>query len=185
MTEPPPPPRPDQPYGGAPPPAAGYPRPGELLERFLARLIDGVLFAVLYGILSAIFTAMFVSGLTTSLGEAFLVSAFLTVISTALYLGYYTFLESTRGATLGKQVLKLRVYGPDGSSLPTTEQALRRNAWYAVGLVGVLPFVGIFLGPLASLTVVILIAVGISNDDVARQGWHDRFAGGTRVVKTG
>ena len=32
---------------------------------------------------------------------------------------------------------------------------------------------------------VIMIAVGINNDTVNRQAWHDNFAGGTRVVKVG
>ena len=32
------------------------------------------------------------------------------------------------GQTLGKQVLKMRVYGASGGN-PTMEEALRRNAW--------------------------------------------------------
>ena len=31
----------------------------------------------------------------------------------------------------------------------------------------------------------IMIAVGINSDTVDRQGWHDKFAGGTRVLKIG
>ena len=31
----------------------------------------------------------------------------------------------------------------------------------------------------------ILIAVGINNDTVNRQAWHDQFAGETRVWKLG
>ena len=36
-----------------------------------------------------------------------------------------------------------------------------------------------------SVTAAVLIAIGISNDKVNRQGWHDRFAGGTQVWKIG
>jgi uncharacterized RDD family membrane protein YckC len=186
MTEQPPTPPPHDPAPmGGPPPVPGVPRPGELMDRFLARLIDGVLFAIAYVVLSIIFTGIFVSGLTTSVGEALLVSLFLTIIATALYIGYYALLESSQGATIGKQVMKLKVFGPDGVSNPTMEQAVRRNLWYAVGLVGIIPFVGLFLGPLASLAAVIFIAVGINNDTANRQGWHDHFAGGTKVLKIG
>jgi uncharacterized RDD family membrane protein YckC len=187
MTEQPPPPPPPPTPGpmGGPPPTPGVPRPGELLDRFLARLIDGVLFGVVFVVLSIIFTGIFVSGITTSVGEALLVSLFLTIITTALYIGYFAFLESSQGATIGKMVMKLKVYGPDGVSNPTMEQAVRRNLWYAASLIGIIPFVGFFLGPIASLAAVIFIAVGINNDTVARQGWHDKFAGGTRVMKVG
>lgn len=163
---------------------AGVPRPGELLDRFLARLIDGVGFAIVYFILLSVFTAIFISGFRST-GEALLLSLFLTVISTVIYIGYYAFFESSRGATFGKQLMKLKVVGPDGASLPTMEQAVRRNAFQAIGLIGIIPVVGFFLGPLASLAAVIMIAVGINNDPVNRQAWHDKFAGGTKVLKIG
>ena len=44
-------------------------------------------------------------------------------------------MESSRGQTLGKMVLKLRRSGPTGSN-PTLEQALRRNIFYAANLLG-------------------------------------------------
>jgi uncharacterized RDD family membrane protein YckC len=174
------------PYGapGHGPASPATPRPGELLDRFLARLIDGVLLGVVYGVLSAIFTAIFISGYRST-GEALLYWTFLSIVSTALYLGYFTYLESTNGATFGKQLMKLRVVGPDGQSKPTREQALRRNVFMGFGLLGIVPFVGSFLGGLASLAAVIMIAVGINNDTVLRQAWHDKFAGGTRVQKIG
>lgn len=184
MTEQPPQPPPPAPgpMGGQPTP--GVPRPGELLDRFLARLIDGLLFAIVYVILSVVFAAIFVVGVRST-GEAFLVSLFLTVITVAVYIGYYAVLESKNGATVGKQVMKLRVVGPDGRSNPTMEQAVRRNLWYAIGLIGIIPILGLFLGPLASLAAVVMIAVTIQNDPVKRQGWHDKFAGGTQVLKIG
>ena len=65
------------------------------------------------------------------------------------------------------------------------DEALRRNAWVALGILGVIPLVGTFLSGLAQLAAMILIAVGISGDTVGRRGWHDTFAGGTQVIKIG
>jgi uncharacterized RDD family membrane protein YckC len=171
----PPPPPPDQPYPAQPAPP-GVPRPGELLDRFLARLIDGVILGVSFGVISGVIRAIF---------DGYLYWFLTAVIAAVAYLAYFTLLESSRGQTVGKQVLKLKVVGPDGVSLPTQEQALRRNIWTAFGIAGVLPIIGSLIGGVASLVAVIMIAVGINGDPVNRQGWHDRFAGGTRVLKIG
>ena len=102
-----------------------------------------------------------------------------------LFLGYYAFMESSRGQTVGKMVMKLKTVGPDGVSNPTLEQAIRRNIFYAATLLSIIPIFGTFLGGILSLVAVIMIAVGINNDTVNRQAWHDHFAGGTRVLKIG
>ena len=78
--------------------------------------------------------------------------------------------------------LSLRTEGPDGNP-PSLEVAIRRNFWVALGILAVVPFVGGLIGALAELVIVILIAVTVSNSPT-KQGWHDNFAGGTRVVKT-
>lgn len=173
-----------QPMGG-PPPAPGVPRPGELMDRFLARLIDGVGLGVIYGILSAILSGIFLSGFNNSVGELLVFYIFLSLVTTAISLGYYGFMESNNGATFGKQLMKLKVVGPDGASNPTMEQAIRRNVFLAFGLAGIVPVVGQLLGGAASLVAVIMIAVGINGDTARRQGWHDKFAGGTQVLKIG
>jgi uncharacterized RDD family membrane protein YckC len=170
---------------GGPPPTPGVPRPGELVDRFLARLIDGVGLGIIYGVLYAVFAGIFLTGLTYSTGEWLLFYLFFSVITTLISLGYYAFFESNQGATFGKQLMKLKVVGPDGTSNPTMEQAIRRNIFMAFGLASIVPFVGQIVGGLASLVAVIMIAVGINNDTVARQAWHDKFAGGTRVFKIG
>ena len=185
MSEQPPPPPPPAPGPAAGQPVPGVPRPGELLDRFLARLIDGVLLGIVFGIVSAVFNAIFLKGLTYSTGEWLLYWLFVSVVSVAVSMAYFAFMESNNGATLGKQLLKLRVVGPDGASNPTMEQALRRNAFYAIQLVYIVPIIGAIFGGLAMLAAVIMIAVTINNDTVNRQGWHDKFAGGTRVLKIG
>jgi uncharacterized RDD family membrane protein YckC len=170
-TVPPPPPPPAgaaAPMPGAPA-AYGPGSPGNLVDRFLARLIDGIIVGIVYFILYIIllsatsyFLAVFLSG----------------AVAAVLYIGYFGYLESERGQTIGKQVMKLKTLGPDGQSNPTMNEAVKRNIWYALGII---PFVG----GLAELGAVILIAVGINGDPVKRQHWFDNFAGGTSVVKVG
>jgi uncharacterized RDD family membrane protein YckC len=159
-------------------------RPGELLDRFLARLIDGLIIGVAYGILSAIFRAIFLQGYVYSTGEWLLYWTVLTLIWVPLALGYFAFMDSSRGQTFGKMALNLRVFGPDGGN-PTIEQSVRRNIIYAFQLAAIIPILGSLVGGVAALIGVIMIAVGINNDTVRRQGWHDRFAGGTYVLKMG
>jgi uncharacterized RDD family membrane protein YckC len=169
MAPPPPPP----PAGAAAPGAPGAPgtgvgQPGNLLDRFLARLIDGIIVGIVVGILQFVFQAaigywagMFIGG----------------VIGAVLFIGYFAYLESNRGQTLGKQVMKLKTVGPDGHSNPTMNEAVKRNVYYAFGIVPC-------LGPLAELAAIIVIAVNI-NSDPQRQHFFDKFAGGTKVIKVG
>ena len=164
--------------------AAGVPRPGELLDRFLAKLIDGVILGVVYGIIAGIVGGAIITGYRSG-AEVYFYYLIIGVLSSVLYLGYFSYMESSRGQTLGKMVLKLQVFGPDGASHPTMEQAVRRNIWVATGIISIVPFVGWWLGGVASLASVILILVGINGDPVKRQHWFDKFAGGTQVMKIG
>jgi uncharacterized RDD family membrane protein YckC len=178
---PPPPPAPEPAASTPPPPppaagaapgatsaAYGPGSPGNLIDRFLARLIDGLIVGIPAAILqfalqSAIgyWAGLFLGG----------------VITAVLGLGYFGYLESNRGQTVGKQVMKLKTVGPDGSSNPTMNEAVKRNIFYTFGIVPC-------LGSLAALGAVILIAVNI-NSDPKRQHWFDKFAGGTQVLKIG
>lgn len=184
----------DQPpsgYGQAQPTAPAVPRPGELLDRFLARLIDFILLAVVNSIIVSTVVVGLLMGHRAGLGGGYgfgygaswAASAVSSVLSAALALGYFAFLEASRGQTVGKMLLKLRTTGPDGQN-PTMDQAVRRNIWTAIGVIGILPLLGWAAGIL-SLVAAIMIAVGISNDTVNRQAWHDHFAGETRVWKVG
>ncbi len=150
--------------------------PGDLITRFLARVIDGVILAVGMTILTTL--SFFLPG------GSLVRNAFTAIIWTALALGYYGYMESERGQTVGKMLLKLKVVGPNGGN-PTMEQAVKRSFWYAFYLLGIIPFLGNFLAGVGTLAVTIYVAVTINNDAQFRQGFHDTFAGGTRVIKTG
>lgn len=188
----PPPPPYVQPAGGygAVPPAAGVPRPGELLDRFLARLIDGVLFAVIYFILGAIFTAVLISSPSVNLstgqvddGSRVLYNLVFGVISTAISLGYFALMESSRGQTVGKMVMKLKVVTPSGGN-PTLIEAAKRNIWLAIGLVSILGTIGSILNFVLSIAAIVLLVVGI-NSRPDRRTWFDKFAGDLQVLKIG
>jgi uncharacterized RDD family membrane protein YckC len=194
-TPPPPPPQGGwQQPGTMPPPVqatGGIGQPADLLPRFVARLVDfilvgfvqfflGVLVLVVLGITNQ---DAWTGGLWMSNGVSWAANALSSVIGAALFLGYFTIMESRRGQTLGKMIMKLETRGPGGGH-PTTEQALKRNAFTAIGVLGVIPFLGAVAG-LLSLAAFIMIAVTISQDTVTRHGWHDNFAGGTTVIRIG
>jgi len=169
------------PYDPATSPMPTSTRPGELLDRFLARFIDGVLVGIVYAVVGL---ALIGGLLLGTIDSWFVTNLVTTVVLVGLQLGYFIYLDSTRGQTVGKMLLKLRVLGPQGG-LPTMEESLRRNIWIAAGLAAVVPIVGSLVGGVAQLVAVIMIAVGINGDTINRQAWHDHFAGGTRVVKEG
>ncbi len=117
------------------------------------------------------------------MGRGFAASAVSAVLSTVIYLGYFGFMESNRGQTVGKMLMKLHVEGPTGGK-PTLEEAIKRNIWLGLPLLGIVPIIGGVIGSLGQLVAVIMIAVGINNDPVKRQPWTDKFAG-TQVIKEG
>lgn len=150
----------------------------EIGIRFVARLIDHVilsiaLFVIIVPlIIGAMFSDFDSNPLTSSFSLGSIVSG---VVAAAIVIGYFAYLESSRGQTIGKMLLKLRTVGPDGGN-PTFEQAVKRNLWYALGIFPI-------LGGLAQLAAAVYIAMTVSNS-TTNQGWHDEFAATTRVVKT-
>lgn len=165
---------PPQPVPPAPVPASGAGAPGDLGTRFVARIIDGIVLAIVNGIIASILFQGFMN--PYALGFGFSGRFFLyLLVSAAISIAYFAFMESSRGQTIGKMAMSLRTEGPGGGN-PTMAEAVKRNAFYIVNIV---PAVGWLL----SLAAVIWIAVTINNSP-ARIGAHDTFAGGTRVVKT-
>ena len=196
-TPPAPPPGGWQQPGAMPPPGyqgattGGIGQPADLWLRFAARLVDFVLLAIVnFLVVGIVVVGMLigtsggnVTGFGVTTGSSWAASAVSTILTTLITLAYFTFLESSRGQTLGKMLLKLETRGPDGGR-PTMEQALKRNAFTAIGVLGIIPVLG-FIAPLLSLAAVIMVAVTINNNQATRRGWHDDFAGGTMVVRIG
>ena len=140
-------------------------QPGTLGLRFLARLIDYILIgivAVPLGVLAELNIA------TTGLfpGLFFGLLAFV----------FFVAFEVSRGWTPGKRVLGLRVHGPGEAAKPTVHQSAIRNSFT---LLAIVPLIGEVLVLVAG----IVIAATIQSSPT-EQGQHDKFAGGTRVVRT-
>ncbi|WP_071287973.1 RDD family protein [Mycolicibacterium llatzerense] len=143
---------------GAPTPV----HPGDLLPRFFARFIDGIIVGVL---------AFF---------GAFSIGSMSDIMVTGLFSGlgmflYFVLFEVTVGATPGKMLLGLHVRGPNGMPKPDLKQSAIRNSFT---LLTIVPWVGGLLAFIAY----IFIAVTISSSP-CKQGRHDELAGGTQVVK--
>jgi uncharacterized RDD family membrane protein YckC len=158
---------------------SGAGAPADLVTRFLARLIDHVILGVVVTVIvvGLLVGAAFSSVTSTSaFGFGFSGGSLVaSIVTAALTIGYFAFMESRSGQTVGKMAMSIKTVGPDGNN-PTMEQALKRNAWYAVAIIP-------FLGGLAELAAIVYIAYTI-NLSTDRIGWHDTFAGGTKVLKT-
>ncbi|MFC8045494.1 RDD family protein [Nocardia sp. NPDC057353] len=87
---------------------------------------------------------------------------------------YFLFFEVLTGETPGKKILGLQVRGSGGAAKPSIVDSAKRNAYMLLNLI---PCVGGLLWFVAA----IYIAVTISSSPT-KQGWHDKFAGGTQVV---
>lgn len=161
---PPPPPPPAQPTGGLVPVGLG--------TRFGAKLLDWLILLIPNLVISVVVGGAGMSFRSSLDGRAIIASMMTTVLGFA----YFTLLETSRGQTVGKMALSIKVVGPDGH-LPTLETAARRNAYLLLPLIPV-------LGDIGQFVLVIVIAVTISSGPFNR-GWHDNFAGGTAVVRTG
>lgn len=140
----------------APPvqPAAGSTTAG-LGIRFGAKLLDGLIVGIPLAIILGLL----------GIGNTYIA----TLVQTVVALGYFVYLESTTGATIGKRLLNLKVVDSNGG-VPSQEAAFKRNIYYLLQLIPTL------IGGLLSLGAAIGIAVTIANDEHNR-GFHDTFAG--------
>ena len=158
-----PPPPPPQ-YGAAPQApgpqvGAGY---GGLGKRFLARLIDGLLVGIPMYIILLVLPGIQPYGLVGY------------IIMAAAHFAYFLFMETSQGATFGKQWLGMAVRDNSGGAAISMDASMRRNWWILLGALQGIPVLGL-IASLASLVIVIVIAVTISSDP-QRQGFHDKMA---------
>ena len=96
---------------------------GYWISRLIALVVDVVIIAVVVGILGLIGFASFL--LSGGIIRTFFFGPFALVAAIIIIL-YFPVLESVRGATIGKQVLGLKVVSKSGSH-PTFGEALIRN----------------------------------------------------------
>lgn len=136
---------------------------GDLLPRFFARLIDGIIVGIVG----------FVIGFVTDTWSNVMVTGLFTGV---LMFIYFVAFEVTQGWTPGKKLLGLSVHGPAGAPKPDLQQSAIRNLFT---LLPIVPFIGGLLGVIA----IIVIAVTISGSPT-KQGKHDELAGGTQVLKS-
>jgi len=179
-------------YGQAPPPPAGYGYGGagsgdvvnipgagtyklaSMGERFLARLIDALIIGVPLVIISIIIlnamaptTEEILRGETTGFITTLLIYMGLLIV---ISVGYEVGMLATRGATVGKQVMGVRVVTAQTAAVPGQGlgggPAVVRWAVYQVP--AIIPFVGGFW--------VLICALSPFFDSENRQGFHDKAA---------
>ena len=102
-------------------------------RRFLALLIDGLVFSVVSIPLSLVFVN---SSVTGNVNASALVAVDLLLV--ILIFGYYIVMEAMWGATLGKMALGLRILKVDGSPIGWKESIIRNLLRIVDGLFGYL-----------------------------------------------
>ena len=84
--------------------------------RFVSLVIDSLIISAIFGALATILGFGMMRHGSWSVG----------LLSCAFYIAYYTYLEGTRGQTIGKMVTKIKVVREDGTPIEM-EQAFKRN----------------------------------------------------------
>ncbi|MEV0437039.1 RDD family protein [Nocardia sp. NPDC050413] len=88
---------------------------------------------------------------------------------------YFVFFEVATGSTPGKKLLGLHVHGAGGASKPSIVESGKRNAYMLFNLI---PWIGGLLWFISAISIAVTVSASST-----KQGWHDNFAGGTRVTK--
>ncbi len=108
------------------------------------------------------------------------------VVLSIVMLAWYGGWQAQLGATPGMLLLKLRVRDPSGQEDPSLRQAVLRNSPQVLASFGAVTGQAGVDAALAVVGLVVVVAIGISiSNSPTRQGFHDRLAGGTFVVRRG
>lgn len=131
------------------------------LERFLAFIIDAI---IVYVILAIVTVVIAIPALFTG-GAAFfgLVFGGISVLWGLIFVFYFTFTESSSGASIGKRVFRLKVVGRSGSN-PTLAEAFVRN-----------------LSKIYWLLLLLDVIVGLAVSKGYTQKYSDHFMGTTVI----
>ena len=164
-----------EPYPGPNPPPPQ--RPGATADvgiRLAARVIDWLIVAIPMNI---IYTALF------WVAPWFIALAWDSCCPSPRSPTSCTSRRSKKAPPLPRSCSSSKWLAPQGG-IPTIDESAKRNSWMLVGVLAWLPvfFLPLFLG-FIWIGLAVSIAVTI-NSDPRNQGWHDKFAGGTSVVRT-
>ncbi len=155
--------------------------------RLGALIIDGVILLVAFmAVFMVLGLALAVTGdpLTTLETEGWPGGAVVYVVTSVVMLAWYGGFQARLGGTPGMLLLKLRVRDPSGLEPPSLGAGVIRNAPQVLASFGAITGNGAFDAGLGVVSFVVYLAIGITiSDSPTRQGFHDRLAGGTFVVR--
>jgi uncharacterized RDD family membrane protein YckC len=108
------------------------------------------------------------------------------IVLSVVMLAWYGGWQAGVGATPGMLALKLRVRDPNGEDNPSLRAAVIRNSPQVLAGFGELTGNDSYDLMLGVVSFVVYAAIGLSITSNPRyQGFHDRLAGGTYVVRPG
>jgi uncharacterized RDD family membrane protein YckC len=147
-------------------------------DRFLARLLDNVIVGIPFGIiysvlLASLFTTTYsfdpVTGELVSSGGLGIIGTMLVTFGAfiVLWAAYEIIMNGTRGATVGKQVMKIKVVRESDGQLAGPGGAATR--WAVMFAPVIIPFLG-------SLYLLVCYLSPLFDNSGKRQGWHDKVA---------
>ncbi|WP_334145159.1 RDD family protein [Corynebacterium nuruki] len=170
---------PGNPYGAYPGGADQQYLGGSMLPGAGVRLGAFIIDAIIIGIVSFIIGLLIGGGLTDDDGNVSTgASILISIIGIVLWLAYRVAMETTRGASLGKMILGLKVVDANGNNL-SAQDSFVRNVWYlASNILSMIPFIGW----LFSLAIYIALGVTISKDP-QKQSFTDKW-GKAYVVRS-
>jgi uncharacterized RDD family membrane protein YckC len=158
--------------------------------RLTAWLIDGVLVVLaLMALWLVLGLALAVSGyllnpLRSSEIEGWPGGAVVYVVESVVMLGWCGGWQAGIGGTPGMLLLRLRVLDPSGLGRPSFGAAVIRNSPQVLASFGAITGNSAIDAGLGMAGGVVFIAIGITiSKSPTRQGFHDRLAGGTYVVR--
>jgi uncharacterized RDD family membrane protein YckC len=155
--------------------------------RLGALIIDGLLLGVaLFAVFMVVGLAIAGTGdtLMSLETEGWPAGAVVYVLTSIVMLGWYGGWQSRVGGTPGMLLLKLRVLDPGGLEKPSFGAAVVRNSPQVLANFGAVSGSAVIDGALGLVGLVVYIAIGITiAESPTRQGFHDRLADGTFVVR--
>lgn len=156
--------------------AGGHGQPAEPAMRLLARVIDSILMVIIGFILAAAFGV----GLVASGGDSDVSTGLVLLVGlvgTAIAIAYEVLMLASRGQTLGKMAVGIKVVRLDGQPLDIQSAAKRHSPSIVLRLIGVIPLVGL----LGSLGLFILAIANVVMVFSSKESVYDKV-GKTRVI---